>query len=209
MFTFITSFIVTIIISLCFFKKRFWENRFLVLLIGAGVALIATLTINYSVRGNLETQVVDIKKRPLHTFALPDSIFPDSTYSTRFIKDWDFFNDHSSSDFAKKKGDSTQVFATFLLYTDDDDDDKQTIYIGSFIDGNQTHSNLLKRYIVPSSADTIGYLLKEKIIYKIPDNNRWLSNFGFPRIGTIKTYHVPPKEYAMLPDSLIRKRPIL
>lgn len=205
MFIFITTFVLTGIIGLCFFKNKFWENRYLLLLIGAGVALVVTLTVNYSVRGSLETKVVDIKKKSLHTFALPDSIFPDSTYSTRFIKDWDFYNDHSREDFVKKTDDSTQVFVSFLLYTDDDDEkDKQTVYFGSFIGGDRKYIDVAERYITPSHSDSIGYFSKKKVIYDIPES-RWLSSLGFPRIKTIRGYHVPPNEFAMLPDSLTQK----
>ena len=74
MLTFILSFIVTVIISFCFFKSKFWENRYLVLLIGTGVALIATLVLNYSVRGHLSTKTEITFVRPMKVFYIKDTL---------------------------------------------------------------------------------------------------------------------------------------
>ena len=78
MYTFILSTILVTIISLCIFKNRFWENRYLVLLIIAGTALVSMITINYAVRGGLpQVANVDISNDliPFH-YEIPN----DTTY---------------------------------------------------------------------------------------------------------------------------------
>lgn len=74
MYIFILSFLLTAFISLCFFKKKFWENRYLILLIGSGVALVATLATNYGIRGNLDTVTESVWEKPLNDFYLNDSL---------------------------------------------------------------------------------------------------------------------------------------
>ena len=115
MLTFILSFIVTVIISFCFFKSKFWENRYLVLLIGTGVALVATLILNYSVRGHLQTKTEILWNKPLTVFYLPDSIYNIELKNT-YIKNWDYYNDYKAKIFYK---DTTkkQVPITIVLYT--------------------------------------------------------------------------------------------
>ncbi|MDD5649116.1 MAG: hypothetical protein PHF86_01675 [Candidatus Nanoarchaeia archaeon] len=75
MLIFIGSVIITSIISLCFFKSKFWENRYLILLIIAGVSFIATLTTNYIIRGKLSTYTKVEWKKDIYTFYLRDTLF--------------------------------------------------------------------------------------------------------------------------------------
>jgi len=57
MYTFIASVILVTIISLCVFKNRFWENRYLILLIIAATSLVSMTTIGFVKRGGLPTKV--------------------------------------------------------------------------------------------------------------------------------------------------------
>jgi len=79
---FILSIIIVSIISLCFYKKKFWENRYLVLLIISGVALVSTLTTNYAIRGSLGTDIETIWKYPIQVFSINDSLTTDSSLVT-------------------------------------------------------------------------------------------------------------------------------
>ena len=204
MWTFITSILVTVFISLCFFKKNFWENRYLVLLIGAGVALVAILTTNYVVRGELDMERTAIKEKPLNVFAVTDSMFNNAD-SVRLVKDWDFYK-ISSNEYSFDKTDTVtpQYPATFVIYIEENDDD---IMIGTFMKGKKKYLDCgvyEDVFFAPSSADTVAYMAKERVNYTVP-NKKWLSAFSFPRVKTVRTFYVPPKEYALIPDSLDMK----
>ena len=129
MLTFILSVILTSFICLCFFKKNFWENRYLVLLISGGVALIATTAINFSVRGHLQTKTEIIYTKPLYVFYLPKDLIPKYSDSTgmKVIQDYNFYGKHNASEFLK---DTTkkQLPVTIILYQSD----KNNICVGTF-----------------------------------------------------------------------------
>lgn len=205
MFIFIISFLLTAIISACFFKNRFWENRYLVLLIGAGVALVATLTTNYVVRGHLEMKSETIWTKNLHTFYMPDSIVIDSIDCKRkFLVNYEWYDEHDASEFYKDSTKS-QTSVSVVLYTTDKAGDKK--YFGVFKSPTkQNFYDYKNTYLAPSPADTIITAVGKKLVYSVPPTN-WLTGFSFPRIKTITILYIPPKEYAMIPDSLIQKIP--
>lgn len=222
MFIFIITVIVVFFISLCFFKSKFWEYRYLVLLISGGVALVATLTTNFIIRGHLQTKVEVISTTPLYTFYVQESLFKNGN-KTPFLKKYDYYWKHDASEFFKHKliiGKGTvkdslrvdsinklhkQIPLTILLYTKTDDSTK--IFVGTFCkEDKQNGDEFNEIYIVPSQADSIAYRCKKKLIYDVPKSN-WLTGFSFPRINTITILYIPPKEYKTIPDSLIRKIP--
>jgi hypothetical protein len=203
MLTFTLSFIATVIISYCFFKSKFWENRYLVLLIGTGVALVATLVLNYSVRGHLQTKTEILWDKPMAIYYLPDSIHNIELKNT-YVENWDYYNKYNAKDFYK---DTTkkQVPVTIALYTMTKKN--RSIYIGTMKkNGNQDWWLLNDVYLTKSSADSVAYVSKKKLSYDIKPNN-WISGISIPRINTITILHIPPKEFALIPDSLIRKIP--
>jgi hypothetical protein len=203
MFIFIISVITVFIISFCFLKNKFWENRYLVLLICGCVALVATLITNFIVRGKFETKTEVILKKAIYTFYLPDSLFNDSAKSP-IIKNWDYYSDYDAEDFFKNDKDTIhkQIPVNLIFYTV-----KKHMYIGNLMKKYvQWHWNYDFIYIAPSNSDSVAYLAKKKLIYDIPPNN-WITGFSLPRISTINVLYVPPKEYATIPDSLIRKLP--
>jgi len=215
MLIFILSFIATAIISLCFFKSKFWENRYLVLLIGSGVALAATLTTNFIVRGHFETKTETVWTKPLHTFYMPDSVLfhdmfqdMDSLCSEqvkmKFAVNYDWYNDHEGQEFWK---DSTkkQVPVNFVLYTKDKKGKDR--YFGVFkTKYKQTFYDYDLTYVASSGNDTLRYVVKKKLVYSVPSSN-WITGFSFPRVETATIIYISPNEYAMIPDSLIRKLP--
>lgn len=215
MLIFILSFVATVIVSLCFFKSKFWENRYLVLLIGAGVALVATLTTNYIVRGHLETKVETIWSKPIYTFYMPDSVYfkygfqhmdslsPEQV-KLKFIKDYDWYTQHKNTEFWR---DTTkkQTPVSFLLYTSDKKGSNK--YFGVFkSEYKQENYDYETTYIMSSGNDTLRYISKKKLVYSVPPSN-WITGVSFPIIKTARILYVPPKEYALIPDSLIKKLP--
>jgi hypothetical protein len=200
MLIFTLSFIAVIIISFCFFKNKFWENRYLVLLIGSGVALVATLVVNFSIRGEYDIKTETVWKRPLYTFYLPDSLIKD-TLKTPLIKHWNYYGDNSAKVFFKDSL-RKQIPATIVLYTV-----KKRMYVGTFKKTDKQRQYEFKCvYIVSSSADTIAYVSRKRIVYDVKPN-KWVEGTVLPPIKSITILYVPPKEYALIPDSLKRELP--
>jgi len=213
MLTFILSVILTSFICLCFFKKNFWENRYLVLLISSGVALVATTTINFAVRGHLQTKTeVDIV-RPMATFYVStdlllknmphlDSLSPEQV-KLPIVKDYSYYSDHKASEFLK---DTTkkQTPVTILFYQYGKSKD---IYVGVYTKKETQNYYMLESvYLTRSSADSVAYISKKKLFYDVKPNN-WITGFSLPRKSVITILHIPPREFDMIPDSLIRPIP--
>lgn len=224
MLIFVISFVLTAIISACFFKNKFWENRYLVLIIGAGVSLVATLVTNYSIRGNLQSKVETVKIIPLNPFYMPDSIIPAHAYvianyisdtsNTSIdndtvpyqygaLMDYDWLDDHSKGEFFKDSTKS-QIPVTFVLYSDDKDGDDK--YWGVFRGNNSRDVYGYGSTYIECSKDSLAYIVKKKLVYDIPPNN-WITGFSFPSIKKITVLYFPKRDYDMIPDSLIRKSP--
>ena len=217
MLTFIISFVLTSIACLCIFKKDFWENRYIVLLINGCVALIATLIVNFSVRGNLETKTEVTMIRAMKTFYLPEAVYLksvsyhdtiDTLQSVRtklsLIKGYDWYGDHNAKEFLRDTA-KKQIPVTIVLYTYGKKDLNKRVGVYTS-KGNQSNYNLEYIYFVPSTADSIAYVSEKKQYYDTKPNN-WISGFSIPRKSSITILHVPPTEYAMIPDSLIRPLP--
>lgn len=208
MLIFIISVILTSIVCLCFFKKNFWENRYLVLLISAGVAIVATLVVNFSVRSKLQTKSVVIWNNSLYTFYVQDSLLKNSL-NAPIVKNFNYYK-HNSNEFILNKNDSvhTQVPLKVLFYTVDN-----KLYVGYFKNAEdekymtQSYMKVDKNvYFANSKSDTISYFCGKKLIYDVKPNN-WITGFSLPRINTIKVFYIPPKYFATIPDSLINKPP--
>jgi hypothetical protein len=214
MLIFIISILTVSFISLCFFKNKFWENRYLILLIGGGVAFIATLTANFFVRGHFERKVETIWNKPLYTFYMPDSVLVNmfdpmdslcpEQIKMKFIIHYNWYVKHEGYEFWK---DSTkkQTPVNFVLFTVDKKGKDR--YVGVFKSKSaQLCYDYDLLYIASSSNDTSTYVAKKKLMYTIPPTN-WLTGFSFPKIKSITILYIPPNQYAMIPDSLIRKLP--
>jgi hypothetical protein len=229
MLTFILSVALVSFICLCFFKKNFWENRYLVLLISGGVALVATLTINFLVRGKLQTKTEVMWTKPMAVFYMPEDLIlgnvkysdvNDSLHSTiakiNIIKNYDWYGDHKASEFYKNivKRDTVkkdtlkkqrQFPVTIILYSWGKRNQYQKVGIMT-VRGNQNLYYLNEIYFAESSADTIAYICRKKLYYDVKPNN-WITGFSIPPKSAITILYVPPKEFKMIPDSLIRKIP--
>lgn len=201
MFIFLLSLLVVSFISLCFFKKKFWENRYLVLLISGSVALVATLTTNYVVRGKLETKIETIWKKSLGGFYLNDTLVSNQVSlregGTGLSYHFVYPNDSILAI------DSSYQLSTILIY---DIDKKPTFWKIGYYNGKSKYEYYKDVYIVPSSADSIAYFAKRRLYYD-QKPTRWIADFSLPHIKNIKCFYIPPSEYAIIPDSLIRKLP--
>jgi len=219
---FIISLVVVSFISLCFFKKKFWENRYLVLFISGCVALVATLTTNYATRGKLGTRVETVWEKPIYSFYVENALLLDSIAMVK-NEDWSFMSDFvgSTSDsiaFLLTRIDSTvtdsgfvyvdsteiiimKSLTTLFFYNSDD-----MLKIGYWNGEDKKKKVFDFVYIQPSEHDTISYFAKKRLFYDTKPN-RWVAGFSLPHIKTVKCFYIPPTEYAMLPDSLIREMP--
>ena len=192
---FITSVLVFSFISLCFFKKKIWENRYLVLFISGCVALVATLTTNYATRGRLDTRVETISSYPIQVLSLDSSLID----STMFTLDKELkLSEHITSNDSTH----TPIYSRHLFYYNGD---------GNLCVGYATEDDLKAKtwkniYIVPSNSDTVAYFGKVRQYYADRDS-KWIADISLPYIKTIRCLYLPPTEYAMIPDSLIRELP--
>ncbi len=201
MFIFLTSVIVVTLVSFCFFRKDFWEYRYLVLLLIGGVSLIATLATNYAVRGRLGTKSEIVWSQPLYRFYLPDSLLKDKK-KTLLVKEWAYLDEHKTEEFYKKKDKTVkQVPTCFVIYTV-----KGNSYVGYFKKPDKRNCYGLKDVCFArcSVKDTIAYICKKRLVYNVPPS-KWLTGFSFPQISTETIMYVPARYYAQIPDSLIRK----
>lgn len=189
---FILSILIVSFISLCFFKKKFWENRYLVLLIIGGVALVATLTTNYATRNKLGTRVETIRSENIRVFTV-NNAFVDSN-------NIGLSDDKNLSGYLKGE-DSTAVekHARHLFYYNDGN-----LYIGFSTEKKLKSVEWEKIYIAPSQSDTVAYYAKLRQYYNKRSDN-WVANISLPPIKTVTCLYLPPSEYASIPDSLINK----
>jgi protein associated with RNAse G/E len=202
MFIFILSFVVTVIVSLCFFKSKFWENRYLVLLIGSGVALVATLTTNYIIRGKLATKTELAWQTPIKFFYVNDSVLNVSDSIAIFKNGKYDFNKASGNEFLKQDTSKSQRKLSIVFFGID-----KNLPLVGYINhkGNTNYSTLKDIYIAPSESDTIAYMARKKLVYDVKPSN-WISGFTFPRKMSYTCLYISPKEYAKLPQAL---RPLL
>lgn len=200
MYIFLLSVIIVSFISYCFFKKKFWENRYLILGMIGGVALVATLTTNYIVRGHLKTEAVIRWKKPIKLFYAPDSLFTDSS---SLIKNTKFdFDKQYVNNFLKKDTTRHKRTIAMVLY-----DELKFRKIGYIKSNNQTSYYYLNDfYIAPSTSDSIAYIVKKNLKYVVK-GIKWIRESGFPVKNSYTCIYIPPKQYALLPDSIIRKLP--
>lgn len=196
MYTFILSFIIVGIISKCFFKKNFWENRYIVLLIGSIVALVATITINMITRNDLPKYGVIVKNYKIKSFYMPDTILNDTSnkkgivllnYELQEIKSY-------GKDTAKM-----QTKVNFIIFKKKNN---ATAYV---LLNNKIYD--IKSIYIDSTKSNDPYLTKMKIVYK--SNNKWSNDLGIPRLKNVLILNLPKKDFLTVPDTLINKLAVL
>jgi len=201
MYIFILSILLVSFISLCFFKSKFWEKRYLVLFIGGAVALVITLTTNFFTRGKIETKIETVWSKPLALFYVNDSLVLDSSRIGVLNKDLGI-----SDYYVKSKDSIPKTLTSFLFYDMSNNSGNRKI---GFIDkkNNKFAYKYIKDiYIAPSESEDTAYYAKVRLKYN-PKPNKWVANFSLPPIKTIRCFYVRPSDYKMIPDSLIKKLP--
>ena len=187
MYIFIISVLLVSLISLCFFKKNFWENRYLVLLISGGVALVATLTTNYATRGNLGTRIKTVWEQPIQIMNLNDSLIDSCAFT--IDKELGFRAHLHAGDSLK-----SEHYSRHLFYYKNNG-----LRVGFNLNNNLKSKNWKYVYIAKSDNDTTTYFTKKKLFYN-KRQSKWITNFSLPYIKTIEYLYLPPIEYAMIPD---------
>lgn len=236
MLIFTLTVLLTTVISLCFFKKNFWSNRYLILLIIVGVSFIATLTTNYIVRNKLSTRSEIIWKKNIHLFYINDSSFykkdsiniqySDTGYvgkkpilvnvKKKILKIDSLVNKDSTFLFIKNWDYYSQDVNKFLLTKKDSIHQIPTHYIfyttnndtiiGFFEDIDDQDYYKFNDVYIDKSPDNTSYLLNKKLYYDTKTSN-WLTGFSFPSISSIKILYIPAKEYNNIPKQFLRKIP--
>ncbi len=195
MWIFITAVLLVSFICLCFFKKKFWENRYLVLTISAGVALVATLATNYVMRGNYETKFKIVNTEQIQIMYLNDSML---------VEDCAFTTDKELKRSAHvHDGDTTKIgrYSPYLFYYNEG-----SLKIMYASDNKYEYKYWSDTYILPSNNDTLAYLTKERLVYDNKPNN-WIADLSLPNLKTVWCFYLPPEHYATIPDTLIRELP--
>lgn len=167
----------------------------MVLLISAGVALVTTIITNYAIRDSLGTKEKIYYEYSLVDFYLPDSLLFDSI---PFIKDDDWYIGKYDADELQENNDTLSNIKTHFVYYNNG---KKIGMLSKRL--NRYYYNTDELYVVPSESDTIAYFYKKRILYDTKQN-KWLCSFSLPFKRVIYVA-VPPKEYAMIPDSLLNK----
>lgn len=198
---FILAFLATAFISLCFFKQRFWENRFIVLAIGAGVAFIATLTTNYVVKDKSNIKSEIIWSIPLHNLAM------DSTKISNGLPLIENLDDFQST---LSETDSIKTYNyPFLIHRRKEGESIRVSYFFKKEEDSTTTNgtiSLSKVYFLPNTVDTLSYFRKVKINYNV-ESSKWRSNLGLPRLKTMYCFFVQPEMFESLPDSVKQELP--
>lgn len=220
MYTFVISMTIVAIVCLIVFKKMFWENRYIVLLIGLVVSFIVILSANFSVKNNLETKVVINWTKPIQIMNLADTLFiSDSANVAKYNLD---LNDYFCEDSTYRTIITTNqivVDSDTIIYQTDTIVVPNIMQSNYFIyeyneklkvaytenDGDVDSYYLSDIYIIPSESDSVAYIIKKTKYYD--PNTKWIAGFSLPKIETIKCLSIPPTEYNKIPKSYLKDVP--
>ena len=220
MYTFVISMTIVAIVCLIVFKKMFWENRYIVLLIGLVVSFIVILSANFSVKNNLETKVVINWTKPIQIMNLADTLFiSDSANVAKYNLD---LNDYFCEDSTYRTIITTNqivVDSDTIIYQTDTIVVPNIMQSNYFIyeyneklkvaytenDGDVDSYYLSDIYIIPSESDSVAYIIKKTKYYD--PNTKWIAGFSLPKIETIKCLSIPPTEYNKIPKLYLKDVP--
>ena len=215
---FLSSIVLGAIIGKCFFKKKFWENRYMVLIIIMGIAFVGTLTTNYVVRANTPIIAEVVSEKELDVFFLNDSMYVNDLPLV-FDDNWSFKKDSDNPYQSLKakfvfhidsvSGDTvkTQRKSANLMFYDMEETDG--LWKIGHINNGRTYMYWEDTYIIPNDNDTIPatFMKITQRHDRSAMNSKWVTPFSIPRIKQIKVFAIPPTQYAAIPDSLIRELP--
>ena len=187
---FIISIVLGSIISLCFYGKRFWENRYLVLMIIAGLGLVSTLIFNYVTRNDLNKKIIITKKWDVDKIMLNDTTIDSSFITTnKNLSKWKHISENDSL--------GVDSAYHFFYY------DKNDLVIAYFRNGRIEESKMDNICIMESDSNDIAFSVRIKEKYLSP--NFWTFGSSLPRIRTIICLYLPSSDYKTIPDSIMNK----
>ena len=200
MYTFILSTILVTIISLCIFKNRFWENRYLVLLIIAGTALVSMITINYAVRGGLPQRTVVMVSKDLIPFHY--EIPNDTTYvDTIVVPNLGELNNRPRNSNFIEIDSIKQIKSHIMLY-----EYESSLRVGwNADDKNRVNRNRINRLYFGVCNENPRY--ETRTLKYDARNNMWLVGFSLPEIATINVLYIPQHEYDVLSEEYKQEIP--
>lgn len=194
MYTFLLTTLLVSFIGLCFYKKKFWENRYIVLLISGCVVLIITLTTNYVRRNSLPTTYKTLWVKQIKTLQLHDSLL---------VPNYAAFNDSALNyeDIIVYKEDSIvnkKRPSHYVFYINGDGNLRVRLYVDNETIGKKP----VDMYFAESNDERSAYLGKFRKKYN-PNDNKWISDLSLPTIETFTCVFLPKDELKAIPDSLI------
>ena len=213
MYIFITSVLLVSFIGLCFFKKKFWENRYLLLMIIGGVAVVATVTTNYIARSNYALKTEVVRSKPLSSFYVTDSLLNDGIPYKRgddfSFTSLSYVDIASAFDTVRVTEDSISTVqrhlaSVFFYDMQEKEPYKKIGYVKA--DGARKYKYWEDIYLLPTK-DSIPNKSIVKLVYDVPDS-KWISKTSMPRKKTFTCFYIPEAEYNAIPDSLIRELPV-
>jgi len=186
MYTFILTILIVSFISACFFKKKFWENRYIVLAIIAGVALIATLSINFVTRNDNPNEVRSVWVKECQPMNIEASLVDSNFVATKDSLILD--------DFEAEK-DTIQNY--YIFYNNGDG---YRIGFNYNDHGYYKKSISLENIVIYETDSDKPYYSKERVYYG-NRNNKWVTNISLPFIKSYKCYYMPHDDYVKLISS--------
>lgn len=191
MLIFFITLLVVSIISYCFLKNEFWENRFVVIFITVIVATIGNVIVSMSLKSTFPHEVYKHDSDELITMYVNDSIFTDSTLYTD--SNDVVIGDTLQSNALKKcdvllhdSGEGTKVF-----YKNSDED---------------VNSLKISEVYFKLSSDTVPTIRKHDLNYCV-DDNIWVDFSLYTTIDEYYEISLSKDQYEQIPDSLINEKP--
>lgn len=186
-----------VFISSCFFKKKLWENRYLVLTIISGVALVAITVNNFTSRKNLDTHLTSNTRTQVIPMTINSNLIDSSNISTSSLGRYSILHDSEEDTTC-----TTKVSSFFIFKSEGD------FRVAFNLNGKSRlkHFDVDNVYIQPSNSDTVSFYTKLTLRYDNGDS-KWTNKLSQPKIKTIKVLYLPPTDYELLPDSLINELP--
>lgn len=182
-YTFLIVTILTTFISLCFFKKKFWENRYLILGINTAVLIVTFVVLNFALKSTFHTVTQVSSNTPLifNKYYVYDSVVKNNWT----IEDAKL--ETLRRDKLKKK---THTYVVLSKY-------KGNVQINMLDKNYDAHTfDPSDYYIVKGKTDT-AYMID--IFLEPQSESKWLAPIGVVRTTIAMFIVLPEKDYNKLP----------
>jgi hypothetical protein len=201
MYTFIASVILVTIISLCVFKNRFWENRFLILLFIAGTSLVGMVVMSFMLRNSLPHIVEVETSKQLIPFYIKDTqLLKDSIYMDTIVPNLGELNHNpKNSVFLKSENDTVKQFKSHIIFYE-----YGGLHVGWNADDKKRVNRTKPKNIYFGVCDENPRYEFITLNYDVTKTN-WISLL--PTIKSIMVLYIPQMEYDVLSDEYKREIP--